>query len=181
MASPSPQHNRYPQIAVLLNSAHSDMVQAAESRFVILRKPFRLRALEKSIREALERAKAAAACCNSRNGAAKGCREDRGGKEITVRGTLPIGSMCVERPRRFGLRKTRAAGMKHGRTCRDLRRYSDHHGRLLGWWGTRSSLRRKPKQRNFGSDVPGNVGLSILANPGDLPILRVHCIPGRAG
>jgi hypothetical protein len=83
-----------------------------------------------------------------------------------VRGTSPsdrcalnarVGSAC-ERPR--------AAGMKHGRTCRDLRRYSDHDGRLLGWWGTRSSLRRKPKQRNFGSDVPGNVGLSVLANPG---------------
>ena len=31
------------------------MVQAAETRFVILRKPFQLPALEKSIREALER------------------------------------------------------------------------------------------------------------------------------
>jgi hypothetical protein len=30
-------------------------VQAAEARFVILRKPFQLPALEKSIREALER------------------------------------------------------------------------------------------------------------------------------
>jgi two-component system NtrC family sensor kinase len=47
--------NRYPQIPVLLNSAYSDMVQAAESRFVILRKPFQLPALEKSIREAVER------------------------------------------------------------------------------------------------------------------------------
>jgi CheY-like chemotaxis protein len=47
---------RYPQIPVLLSSGYSDMVQAAESRFVILRKPFQLPALEKSIREALERA-----------------------------------------------------------------------------------------------------------------------------
>jgi CheY-like chemotaxis protein len=46
---------RYPQIPVLLSSGYSDMVQAAESRFVILRKPFQLPALEKSIREALER------------------------------------------------------------------------------------------------------------------------------
>jgi CheY-like chemotaxis protein len=48
--------NRYPHIPVLLSSGYSDMVQAAESRFVILRKPFQLPALEKSIREALERA-----------------------------------------------------------------------------------------------------------------------------
>jgi len=46
---------RYPHIPVLLSSGYSDMVQAAESRFVILRKPFQLPALEKSIREALER------------------------------------------------------------------------------------------------------------------------------
>jgi PAS domain S-box-containing protein len=47
--------NRYPHVAVLLSSGYSDMVQAAESRFVILRKPFQLPALEKAIREALER------------------------------------------------------------------------------------------------------------------------------
>ncbi len=47
--------NRYPQIPVVLSSGYSDMVQAAETRFVILRKPFQLPALEKSIREALER------------------------------------------------------------------------------------------------------------------------------
>ena len=46
---------RYPHIPVLLSSGYSDMVQAAEARFVILRKPFQLPALEKSIREALER------------------------------------------------------------------------------------------------------------------------------
>ena len=34
---------------------YSDVVQTAQSRFSILRKPFQLSALEKSIREALER------------------------------------------------------------------------------------------------------------------------------
>jgi PAS domain S-box-containing protein len=48
-------HHRYPEIPVLLNSAYSDMVQAVDSRFTILRKPFQLPALEKSIRETLER------------------------------------------------------------------------------------------------------------------------------
>ena len=47
--------NHYPQIPVLLTSAYSDVVQTAESRFAILRKPFQLAALEKSLREALER------------------------------------------------------------------------------------------------------------------------------
>ncbi len=47
--------NRYPQVPVLLTSGYSDVVQTAESRFAILRKPFQLPALEKSIREALER------------------------------------------------------------------------------------------------------------------------------
>lgn len=46
---------RYPQIPVLLTTGYSDMVQAAESRFVILRKPFQLPTLEKSINEILER------------------------------------------------------------------------------------------------------------------------------
>ncbi len=46
--------NRYPQIPVVLTSGYSDLAQAAESRFVILRKPFQLPALDKSIREALE-------------------------------------------------------------------------------------------------------------------------------
>lgn len=45
----------YPRIPVLLTSAYSDVVQTAESRFAILRKPFQLAALEKSLREALER------------------------------------------------------------------------------------------------------------------------------
>jgi CheY-like chemotaxis protein len=45
--------NRYPQIPVLLTSGYSDVVQAAESKFKILRKPFQLPALEKAIREAL--------------------------------------------------------------------------------------------------------------------------------
>ena len=45
--------NRYPQIPVLLTSGYSDVVQAAESQFTILRKPFQLPALDKAIREAL--------------------------------------------------------------------------------------------------------------------------------
>ena len=47
--------NHYPQIPVLLTSGYSDVVQTAQSQFAILRKPFQLPALEKSIREALER------------------------------------------------------------------------------------------------------------------------------
>ncbi|HVG82065.1 MAG TPA: response regulator, partial [Methylomirabilota bacterium] len=47
---------RYPHIPVLLTSGYSDMVQAAEPRFTILRKPFQLPALEKAIRDALEHA-----------------------------------------------------------------------------------------------------------------------------
>jgi PAS domain S-box-containing protein len=47
--------NHYPRIPVLLTSGYSDVVQTAESHFAILRKPFQLTALEKSVREALER------------------------------------------------------------------------------------------------------------------------------
>ena len=47
--------SRYPQIPVTLTSGYSDVVQTADSRFAILRKPFQLPALEKFIREALER------------------------------------------------------------------------------------------------------------------------------
>jgi two-component system, NtrC family, sensor kinase len=47
--------NHYPDIPVVLTSGYSDVVQTAQSRFSILRKPFQLSALEKSIREALER------------------------------------------------------------------------------------------------------------------------------
>jgi PAS domain S-box-containing protein len=47
--------NHYPHIPVLLTSGYSDVVQTASSRFTILRKPFQLAALDKSIREALER------------------------------------------------------------------------------------------------------------------------------
>ncbi len=47
--------SRYPQIPVLLTSGYSDMVQTAASQFAVLRKPFQLPALEKAIREALER------------------------------------------------------------------------------------------------------------------------------
>jgi CheY-like chemotaxis protein len=45
---------RYPNVPVLLTSGYSDLAQTAESKFPILRKPFQLPALEKSIREALE-------------------------------------------------------------------------------------------------------------------------------
>jgi DNA-binding NtrC family response regulator len=45
---------RYPHIPVTLTSGYSDVVQTADSRFAILRKPFQLPALEKFIREALE-------------------------------------------------------------------------------------------------------------------------------
>jgi len=48
-------NNRYPDIPVLLASGYSDVVQANESRFIILRKPFQLPALEKAMREVLER------------------------------------------------------------------------------------------------------------------------------
>jgi PAS domain S-box-containing protein len=47
--------NHYPRIPVLLTSGYSDVVQTAEAQFAILRKPFQLTALEKSVREALER------------------------------------------------------------------------------------------------------------------------------
>jgi PAS domain S-box-containing protein len=47
--------NHYPHIPVLLTSGYSDIVQTASSRFTILRKPFQLPALDKAIREALER------------------------------------------------------------------------------------------------------------------------------
>ena len=47
--------NHYPQIPVVLTSGYSDVVHTAQARFTILRKPFQLSALEKSIREALER------------------------------------------------------------------------------------------------------------------------------
>jgi PAS domain S-box-containing protein len=47
--------NRYSRVPVLLTSGYSDAVQTAGSQFAILRKPFQLAALEKAIREALER------------------------------------------------------------------------------------------------------------------------------
>ena len=40
---------------VLLASGYSDVVQANESQFIVLRKPFQLPALVKAIREILER------------------------------------------------------------------------------------------------------------------------------
>jgi PAS domain S-box-containing protein len=50
---------RYPNLPILLASGYSDMLQAAESRFVVLRKPFALPVLEKAIRDALQRKHAA--------------------------------------------------------------------------------------------------------------------------
>jgi PAS domain S-box-containing protein len=47
--------NRYPWIPVLLTSGYSDVVQTVASRLPILRKPFQLSTLERSIREALDR------------------------------------------------------------------------------------------------------------------------------
>ena len=47
--------NHYPHIPCLLTSGYSDVVQTAQSQYTILRKPFQLPALEKAIREALER------------------------------------------------------------------------------------------------------------------------------
>ena len=49
--------NRFPHIPVLLTSGYSDVVQTAASRARVLRKPFQLPALEKSIREALDHAR----------------------------------------------------------------------------------------------------------------------------
>src|SRR5262249_39797446 len=47
--------NHYPHVPVVLTSGYNDVVQTAQNRFAILRKPFQLSALEKSIREGLER------------------------------------------------------------------------------------------------------------------------------
>jgi signal transduction histidine kinase len=46
---------RYPRLPVLLTSGFSDMIQAAETRFPILRKPFELPALDKAVREAMRK------------------------------------------------------------------------------------------------------------------------------
>jgi len=46
---------RYPDIPIVLTSGYSDMVRAAESRFIVVRKPFQLAAIEKAFREALNR------------------------------------------------------------------------------------------------------------------------------
>jgi nitrogen-specific signal transduction histidine kinase/ActR/RegA family two-component response regulator len=51
--------NRYPRLPVLLTSGYSDVAETVASQYSILRKPFRLNALEKAIRDALERAQAA--------------------------------------------------------------------------------------------------------------------------
>jgi CheY-like chemotaxis protein len=49
--------SRYPHIPVLLTSGYSDVVQTAASQVRVLRKPFQLPVLERSIREALEHAR----------------------------------------------------------------------------------------------------------------------------
>jgi PAS domain S-box-containing protein len=47
--------NHYPNVPVVLTSGYSDVVHTLQARYPILRKPFQLSALERSIREALER------------------------------------------------------------------------------------------------------------------------------
>ena len=47
--------NRYPHVPELLTSGYSDVVEAAEARFIILRKPFQLPALQRAIHEVLGR------------------------------------------------------------------------------------------------------------------------------
>jgi two-component system, NtrC family, sensor kinase len=49
---------RYPELPVVLASGYSDMVQAAEARFVVLRKPFQLPAVERAFHEAVTRSAA---------------------------------------------------------------------------------------------------------------------------
>ncbi len=49
---------RYPELPVVLASGYSDMVQAAEARFVVLRKPFQLPAVERAFHEARTRSAA---------------------------------------------------------------------------------------------------------------------------
>ena len=44
----------YPDMPVLLTSGYSDAAQAAENRFVILRKPVDLAVLDKAIQECLQ-------------------------------------------------------------------------------------------------------------------------------
>jgi DNA-binding NtrC family response regulator len=46
---------RYPALPVVLTSGYSDVVRVAESEFVILRKPFQVAALERTMRDALQR------------------------------------------------------------------------------------------------------------------------------
>jgi DNA-binding NtrC family response regulator len=43
----------YPEMPVLLTSGYSDAAQAAETRFVILRKPIDLTVLDKAIQDCL--------------------------------------------------------------------------------------------------------------------------------
>ena len=45
--------DRYPAIPVLLTTGYSDVAEAGETRFPILRKPFELAALEQAIRDAM--------------------------------------------------------------------------------------------------------------------------------
>ena len=46
-------NDRHPKVRVLLNTGYSDMAEAAETRFPILRKPFEVSALERAVREVL--------------------------------------------------------------------------------------------------------------------------------
>jgi PAS domain S-box-containing protein len=47
--------SRLPNVPVLLTTGYSDMVQAAEAGFALVRKPFELKQLDKAIREALQK------------------------------------------------------------------------------------------------------------------------------
>jgi CheY-like chemotaxis protein len=47
---------RHPLVRVLLNTGYSDMAEAAETRFPILRKPFEVTVLERTVREILAQA-----------------------------------------------------------------------------------------------------------------------------
>jgi DNA-binding NtrC family response regulator len=46
-------NKRHPSVRVLLNTGYSDMAEAAETRFPILRKPFEATSLERAVREVL--------------------------------------------------------------------------------------------------------------------------------
>jgi PAS domain S-box-containing protein len=50
---------RYPALPVVLTSGYSDVARTADSEFVVLRKPFQVAALERAVRQALQRRRGA--------------------------------------------------------------------------------------------------------------------------